>query len=103
MRKIKLVPEQAFYNRCDVNVYDVTDEKERKRCKIKVEYSVADVRELKAKSMDYDTAMAYYKEWIYDVVKYYIIDDWECVEGMDEIMAIVDEHISEYFEESEQE
>lgn len=51
MHKIKLVPDKPFYNRCDVTVYDVTGEKEKKRCKIAVEYAEVDVRQLKEKGI----------------------------------------------------
>lgn len=103
MHKIKLVPDKPFYNRCDITVYDVTGEKEKKRCKIAVEYAEVDVRQLKQQGMDYKAADDYYRDWIYKVVKHYIADDWECTEGMDEIMKIVDEHIAQYFQESEKE
>ena len=49
--------------------------------------------------MDKAAAISYYKEWIYDVVKHYILDDWECTEGMKEILSIVEEHIKDSFEE----
>ena len=48
-----------------------------------------------------EAAEQYYRDWIYKVVRHYIADDWECTEGMDEIMNIVDEHIKQYFQESE--
>lgn len=102
MHKIKLVPDKPFYNRCDVTVYDVTGEKEKKRCKIAVEYAEVDVRQLKDQDMDFEAAMTYYREWIYKVVRHYIADDWQCTEGMDEIMKIVEEHITKYFQESEE-
>ena len=102
MHKIKLVPDKPFYNRCDVTVYDVTGEKEKKRCKIAVEYAEVDVRQLKEKCIaGREAAEQYYRDWIYKVVRHYIADDWECTEGMDEIMNIVDEHIKQYFQESE--
>lgn len=102
MHKIKLAPDKPFYNRCDVTVYDVTGEKEKKRCKIAVEYAEVDVRQLKDQDMDFEAAMTYYREWIYKVVRHYIADDWQCTEGMDEIMKIVEEHITKYFQESEE-
>ena len=102
MHKIKLVPDKPFYNRCDVTVYDVTGEKEKTRCKIAVEYAEVDVRQLKEKGIaGREAAEQYYRDWIYKVVRHYIADDWECTEGMDEIMNIVDEHIKQYFQESE--
>lgn len=101
MHKIKLVPDKPFYNRCDITVYDVTGEKEKKRCKISAEYAEVDVRQLKQQGMDYEAAKQHYREWIYKVVRHYIADDWECTEGMDEIMRIIDEHIAQYFQEVE--
>lgn len=103
MRKIKLVPEAPFQIRCDVNVFDVTDGRDKKRCKIHVEYSAYDVNSLKEKGMDRDAVMEHYREWIYDLVKYYILDDWECTEGMDDVMNIVDKYIGKYFEEADKE
>lgn len=101
MRKIKLTPEAPFQTRCDVTVYDVTDGREKKRCKIQVEYSAYDVEQLKKKGMDHDAAIEHYREWIYDVVKYYILDDWECTEGLEEILSIVDGYIKKHFEEED--
>lgn len=100
MRKIILTPDTPFNTSCDVKVYDVTDGKEKKRCQIKIEYAMADVRQLRTAGMDYERAMEYYREWIYDVVKHYIVDDWECVNGMEDVMKIVSDHIAVYFEES---
>lgn len=102
MHKIKLVPDKPFYNSCDITVFDVTGEKEKKRCKITVEYAAVDVRQLKQQDMDYEAAMTYYQDWIYKVVKHYIADDWECTEGMDEILEIIREHIEQYFQGSEE-
>lgn len=98
MHKIKLVPDKPFYNNCDITVYDVTGEKEKKRCKVTVEYGEADVRQLKGQGRDYQAAMEHYQEWLYQVVKHYIADDWECAEGLEEIMEIISGHIKSYFE-----
>lgn len=103
MHKIKLVPDKPFYNRCDITVYDVTGEKEKKRCKIAVEYAEVDVKQLKQQGMNYETALEDYKDWIYRVVKHYIADDWECTEGFEEIMEIIQEHIKPYFQGKEEE
>lgn len=103
MRRIKLVPGEDFYNRCEVSVYDITDGQEKRRCKITVEYSAADVRQIKTQGIgDRDAALEHYRAWIYDVVKYYIADDWECAEGMDPVMDIIDRHIRGYFEKDEE-
>lgn len=102
MHKIKLVPDMPFYNSCDITVYDVTSGKEKKRCKIKAEYAEVDVRQLKQQDMNYAAAMDYYRDWIYKVVKHYIADDWECTEGLEETMEIIEEHIKKYFPEREE-
>lgn len=99
MRKMKLVPGEDFYKRCDIDVYDVTDGGEKKRCRVKAEYAAVDVRELREQGMDLEAAKEHYRQWLYDVVKHYITDDWECTEGMDEVMGIIEDHIKEYFEE----
>ncbi len=100
MHKIKLVPASPFYNSCDLTVYDVTDGKEKKRCKITVEYAKVDVDSIKRDGHDtFDKAMTYYKEWIYAVVRHYIADDWEAAGGYDEIMQIVAERIEKYYQE----
>ena len=46
MHSIKLVCDKPFHNNCDVTVYDVTDGKEKKRCKIMVDYAESDIRQL---------------------------------------------------------
>lgn len=100
MHKIKLVPAKPFYNSCDLTVYDVTEGREKKRCKITVEYAKVDVDSIKRDGHDTkESAMQYYKDWIYAVVRHYIADDWEATEGYDEIMEIVAEHIEQYYQE----
>ena len=48
--------------------------------------------------MDYDGAITYFREMIDDVVRYYILSDWECVEGYDETMEIIASHVKPYYE-----
>lgn len=101
MHKIKLVPAKPFYNSCDLTVYDVTEGKEKKRCKITAEYAKVDVDAIKRQGHDtMEKAMIYYKEWIYAVVRHYIADDWEATEGYEEILAIIQEHIAQYYQEA---
>lgn len=98
MRKIKIVPDSPFFNNCDITIFDVTDEKEKKRCKIKVEYAEVDVEQMRGtERLSKEAVLEKYRSWIYDVVRYYIIDDWECVGGYDSIMKIIDEKIDQYF------
>ena len=44
-----------------------------------------------------DEAMDYYEEWLYKVVKVRIAQDWTCVGGHEEVMAIVKEKIAQYY------
>ncbi|QHI72865.1 hypothetical protein [Aminipila terrae] len=97
MRKIKIIPDSPFYTNCDISVYDVTDGNEKKRCKIKVEYAEYDVNQMKKKGASKEEVLQNYKNMIYDVVKYYIADDWECINGYEEILKVIDDKISHYF------
>ena len=102
MHQIKLVPASPFFNSCDLTVFDVKDGRDKKRCKITVEYAKVDVDDLKRKGhTDFDSAMQYYKEWLYAVVRHYIADEWECAEGYDETMNIIADHISRYYQEGD--
>lgn len=93
------MPDEPFKTRCPVTVYDVTEGKEKKRCRIQMEYAASDIRALIEKGMDRAAVLEHYREWIYDVVRYYILDDWECTDGMEESLAIVDNYIAGYFQE----
>lgn len=97
MRKIKLVPDAPFYTNCDISIYDVTDGNEKKRCKIKIEYAEYDVNQMKAKGTSKEEVLENYKSMIYDVVKYYIKDDWECVNGYDSVLEIINDKTKQYF------
>ncbi len=98
MIKIKLIPEEPYFNKCEVAVIDVTDGKEKQRCKITVEYGEYDVEELKKKGItDKPAAMKYYRGYIYDLIKYYIIGDFEYTGGLDQVLDIISEHLPEKF------
>ena len=97
MHKIKLVPDSPYPYKCDVTVYDVTSGEEKKRCRIDVDYSEDDIEDLKKQGMDKAAVMKYIEKDLYDTVRMYILDEWECTEGKNEIMKIVDEHIRDYF------
>lgn len=97
MRKIKLIPDAPFSTNCDISIYDVTDDKEKKRCKIKIEYAESDVKQMKEKGASKEEVLENYKTMIYDVVKYYIAGDWECVNGYDTVLGIIDDKIKNFF------
>ncbi|WP_312653799.1 hypothetical protein [Aminipila sp.] len=97
MRKIKLIPDIPFSTNCDISIIDVTDDKEKKRCKIKIEYAESDVKQMKEKGASKEEVLENYKTMIYDVVKYYIAGDWECVNGYDTVLKIIEDKTKNFF------
>ena len=65
----------------------------RKRCGITLEYAPRDIRELKEQNMDRQAMLDYYRDKVYNLVRINISQDWACVGGMDEVLAIVEEHL----------
>lgn len=101
MKQIKLIPDAPFYNSVDIAVLDFPngiDGDARKRCKITAEFAESDVKQLQARKLDFQAAMEYYKSWIYDVVKLHIAQDWECIDGMDETLAIIENALQRYYD-----
>lgn len=99
MKEIKLVPDAPFAHKVDVAVMDFVDGgKERQRCKITVEYSQFDIGQLWKNGLDYDAAMDWYEKRIYNVVKYHISQDWQCVGGWEDVMNIVSQKVKEFYE-----
>lgn len=100
MKEIKLKPEKPFYNNVDVAIYDFPkgrDAEARQRCKVTVDFSQFDVKQLQKRGMDFDGAMDYYKDWLYKIVKLNIAQDWTCVEGYDEVMEIIAENVKRFY------
>ncbi|MHC1722599.1 MAG: hypothetical protein AB9836_05265 [Aminipila sp.] len=97
MRKIRLIPDDPFSTNCDISIIDVTEDIEKKRCKIKIEYAESDVKKMKEKGSSKEEVLENYKSMIYDIVKYYIAGDWECVNGYDTVLQIIDDKIKNYF------
>lgn len=100
MKEIKLIPEKPFHNYVDVAVMDFpdgTDKPPRKRCKVTVEFAEYDVEQLKKRGLDYEGAVSYYNDWLYNVIRVNLAQDWKCIEGYEEVMKIVKEKISAYF------
>lgn len=101
MKEIKLVCEEPFHNSVDVAVMDFPDGLDahpRKRCQITVEFAQSDVNQLKRQGLDYDEAIVYYQDWLYDTVKMYLADDWKCVGGYDELFELVRQRVSAYYQ-----
>ena len=99
MKEIKLVPDAPFAHKVDIAVIDFPEEgKERQRCKITVEYSQFDIGQLYKNGLNYDAAIDWYEKRIYNVVKYHISQDWECVGGLEDVMSIVRQKVKEYYE-----
>ncbi len=100
MKQIKLIPDPPFYNSVDVAVIDFPEGisgKERQRCKVTVEFAEIDVKQLQKQGMDFEQAMEYYSKWLYEVVKYHIAQDWECLCGWDSVMEIVSEKVKRFY------
>ena len=100
MKEIKLKPDKPFYNSVDVAIMDFPkgrDEEPRKRCKISVDFSEFDVKQLQKRGLDFDGAMEYYKDWLYHVVRYHIASDWECVGGYEEVFDIIRQRVGAYY------
>jgi len=100
MKEIKLKPDKPFYNSVDVSVMDFPKGREgepRQRCKITVDFSQFDVKQLQTRGMDFDAAIDYYKDWLYKIVKLNIAVDWTPVEGYDEVMDIIKENVKRFY------
>ncbi len=99
MRQIILKPTLEFGNKCDFAIIDVTESADGKqRGTITIDYAPADVRRLVSEGKDLTGALDDYKTRIYDLVKYYISGDWECVRGFDEALNVIVKHIGSSFE-----
>ena len=100
MKEIKLVCDTPFFFFFFVNVLDFPSGREgepRRRCKITVEFGPYDLAQLKKQGLDYDSAMEYYEKKVYDTVKFYLAQDWICVEGHDELFKMINEKVSAYY------
>lgn len=99
MYKVKLVPDIPFATSLDIDVYTVSEDgsSQKKRCTIKAEFARGDIEELVKENMNLNQALEYYREWIYDVVRYHILDEWEAVSGFDETMDIIYKKIKDKF------
>ena len=100
MKEIKLKPDKPFYNSVDVAVMDFPkgrDAEPRQRCKITVDFSQFDVKQLQKRGLNYDGAMDYYRDWLYNVVRYHIASDWEAVDGYDKVFDIIREKVQAYY------
>lgn len=100
MKEIQLKMDPPFFNSVDVAVLDFPkgrDEAPRQRCKITVEFAAFDVKQLQKKGLTFAQAMEYYRDWIYEVVKVHIAQDWTCVDGWDEVMALIEERVGAYY------
>lgn len=100
MKKIRLKPDAPLHNYTEVAVMDFPSGEvgeERQRCKITVEFAEADVKQLQKQGLDFDGAMQHYRNFIYEVIKYHLAQDWECIGGMDEVMATIEEKVKQYY------
>lgn len=102
MKDILLRPQEPYFNHVEVDVLDYpkgTDNDPRWRCTITVDYGEYDVDQLKAQGKDLDSSLVYYRNWIYDLVRARLLDDWTATGGFNETMKIVKDHIIGFFDE----
>ena len=102
IKVLKLIPESPYFNHVKVGVYDKNGDEWRKRCMIDVEYGESDIADIMKKlcesgKMEKENAteeiIAYYKAWMYDLIKRLISSDWTAEAGEDEVLEIVREHL----------
>ena len=55
------------------------------------------MRQLQARGLDHDGALAYYHDWLYQVVKVHLAQDWACIGGMDEVFACIETALARYY------
>lgn len=100
MKQIRLKADPPFHNSVDVAVIDFPKGpggEERQRCKVTAEFAESDVRQLQSRGLDFDGAMAYYEDWLYQVIKVHLAQDWEAVSGLNEVMEIIREKVRAYY------
>ena len=98
MRKIKLETALEFGSRADFAIIDVTEEPNKKRGTITIDYAPVDITELKDRGLDLEGAMDYYNSRIYGLVKHYISGDWEDAGGLEEALSIIRKHVAPHYE-----
>ena len=100
MKEIKLIPDKPFHNYVDVAVMDFPDglDKEpRKRCKVTVEFAEFEVEQLKKRGLDFEGAMKYYEDWLYNVIRVHLAQEWKCIDGWDTVIGIIKEKVFKYY------
>lgn len=98
MKEIELQPAMEYMHKLDVDVIDFPEgdrAKARKRCGITLDYGWRDVERLRKEGMDGPAMLEYYRSRVYDLVRVNIAQDWVCVGGMDEVLAIVGRHLEQ--------
>ena len=103
VKQIRLVADKPFYNNMDVAICDFggKDGSLRKRGKITVDYSSYDIKQLKARGYDtLESTLEYYRNWIYDTVRYFLLTEFELEEGgWEHLLDLIGTQIKQYYEE----
>lgn len=101
MKEIQLKMDPPFFNSVDVAVLDFPngrDKAPRQRCKITVEFAAYDVKQLQKQGLTFEAAMEHYKSWLYEVIKVHIAQDWTCVDGWEQVMALIESRVKPYYD-----
>ena len=101
MKDILLKPQVPFFNHLEVDVLDFPGgpgSEPRKRMTVTIDYSRFDVNQIRRDHPDLKGVMDYYRNWLYQLVRARLLDEWTAVGGLDETMGIVRDHIKDMFE-----
>ena len=98
MRMIKLKPDAPFYNNVDIKVVDVTDGKEKVRATIQLEYAKVDIEPFINQGLSLEEMVERYHERMYHVIRHYLSGDFQVVEGLEEVLGIVREHVARHLQ-----
>lgn len=100
MKEIRLEPQAPLHNYVEIAVQDFPHGSEgepRTRCKVTAEFAAFDVQQLQKRGLDYEAAIKYYENWLYEVIKMNLAQDWTCIGGWDEVMNIIKDKVAAYY------
>ena len=96
-KEIELRPALVRPKFADIDVIDNLESGGRKRCSITVDYSEYDVKSLIREGLDLEGAMDHYKERVTNIVRRYLLTDFEVRNGWDEILNVIRPYVEQYY------
>lgn len=98
MRKCILKIDQPFHNNVDVGIYDITEEKEKLRGKLQIDYAYIDIKQFIERELNLDEVLKTYDQRIDQIIHHYLAGEVELTDGKEELMEIIKDHIEKYFD-----